>query len=371
MSTDEKYIAIYRRFRPETFDEVFGQEHVVRVLKHQIATGTTGHAYLFCGTRGTGKTSLARILAKGVNCLADDADARPCGTCANCEAVRTGTFVDVAEIDAASNNGVDSIRELRDSVIYPPLVGRCKVYIIDEVHMLTQSAFNALLKTLEEPPENVIFILATTEPHKVPATILSRCLRLDFRRVPAPVIAEGMRKICTEIGVKASPKALMLLAHNADGSVRDGLSLLDQCAAMGEDITREHVLEILGSPGAEVLIELTDHVFSGRISEALTLIDKVLAEGKEVRRLMDEWLEHYRNLMLVNHLKQPDNILNISEDSIKEISQQSAKMPFSVIENNIISLAKTISEAKWSSQPRTMFEVAMIRMALDSAGDGE
>ena len=215
------YTALYRAQRPEIFEEILGQEHIVKILKYQIATDAVSHAYLFCGTRGTGKTTTARILAKAVNCLADpDGEGRPCGHCENCEAIRRGSFMDVVEIDAASNNGVDSIRELRESVKYPPAVGRKKVYIIDEVHMLSTGAFNALLKTLEEPPENVMFILATTEPQKLPATILSRCMRLDFKRVPQNILASGMRRICEDRGIEITDGAVKLLANTADGSVR-------------------------------------------------------------------------------------------------------------------------------------------------------
>jgi DNA polymerase III subunit gamma/tau len=240
------YQALYRAFRPETFDGIMGQEHIVKILKNQIAGDSTGHAYLFCGTRGTGKTSMARILAKGVNCTSLDMD-KPCGFCNNCLAIKGGVFLDVIEIDAASNNGVENIRELRESIKYPPVVGRCKVYIIDEVHMLSTGAFNALLKTLEEPPQNVMFILATTEPQKLPATILSRCLRLDFRRISEQRMRLGMREICTSLDVKISDSALALIVANADGSVRDGLSLLDQCiSAGGKEVVRQDILEFLG-----------------------------------------------------------------------------------------------------------------------------
>lgn len=221
------YQALYRAYRPEVFDEVLGQEHIVRIIKNQLATDSTSHAYLFCGTRGTGKTTTARLLAKGLNCLSDGE--KPCGECANCMSIKEGSFIDVIEIDAASNNGVDNIRELRESVSYPPAVGRNKIYIIDEVHMLSTGAFNALLKTLEEPPEYVTFILATTEVQKLPATILSRCMRLDFKRVPEKTIIVGMARICSEIGIEVTEDALRIIAANADGSVRDGLSILDQC----------------------------------------------------------------------------------------------------------------------------------------------
>ena len=225
----QQYRALYRENRPEVFDEILGQEHIVKILKHQIATDTVSHAYLFCGTRGTGKTTTARILAKAVNCADEGCTDKPCGKCDNCRAIADGNFMDVIEIDAASNNGVDNIRELRESVKYPPTVGRKKVYIIDEVHMLSSGAFNALLKTLEEPPENVMFILATTDPEKLPQTVLSRCMRLDFKRVPAQVIMDNMKAICTKNGVDITDGALRLLASNADGSVRDSLSILEQC----------------------------------------------------------------------------------------------------------------------------------------------
>ena len=250
------YTALYRTQRPEVFEEILGQEHIVKILRNQIATGSVSHAYLFCGTRGTGKTTTARILAKAVNCLAEGD--KPCGECAHCQAVKEGNFMDVIEIDAASNNGVENIRELRESVKYPPAIGRKKVYIIDEVHMLSTGAFNALLKTLEEPPEHVMFILATTEPQKLPPTILSRCMRLDFRRVSQNVIADNMKAICRNRGVEVTEDAARLLANCADGSVRDGLSILDQVLAGGDKfVDRDKVLEYVGTTGEDFFIELT------------------------------------------------------------------------------------------------------------------
>jgi DNA polymerase-3 subunit gamma/tau len=363
------YLALYRKFRPETFDGMLGQEHIVRILTNQINGGTTGHAYLFCGTRGTGKTSAARLLAKGVNCLSEGA--RPCGACASCDAIRDGVFVDVIEIDAASNNGVENIRELRESVKYPPALGRRKVYIIDEVHMLSGGAFNALLKTLEEPPESVMFVLATTEPQKLPATILSRCLRLDFRRVPAAVIGRGMRDICDRMGVAATDEALALLASNADGSVRDGLSLLDQCVSSGEKaITRDTVLDLLGSPGEEGLLELTRLTASGDASGALLLLDRLLAEGRDERQLMKDWLEHFRNLMLIRHLKRPQDMMNMSGESIERLREQGAGLSAAFINDSIFGLAKILNDARWFTRPRVLLEVGMIRMASPfAAGD--
>ncbi|MBN7773880.1 DNA polymerase III subunit gamma/tau [Clostridium aminobutyricum] len=356
------YTALYRAYRPETFDTVLGQEHIVKILKNQIAADSTGHAYLFCGTRGTGKTTTARLLAKGVNCTSENV--RPCGVCENCKAIKDGTFMDVIEIDAASNNGVDNIRELRESVKYPPVVGRKKVYIIDEVHMLSSGAFNALLKTLEEPPENVLFILATTEPQKLPATILSRCLRLDFRRVPEKVLLEGMKSICAAMEIRITDSALALVAANADGSVRDGLSILDQCLSAGsKDISREDVLEILGTVGEEVFLEITDAVMRHNTAEALIMLDKVLADGKDVRQFMKDWMSHYRNLLITKFVNKAEDMLNMSSENIERICEQSQRIDVAEINNHIMELAKTMSDAKWSTQPRILLELCIVKMA--------
>ncbi|MBR5741063.1 MAG: DNA polymerase III subunit gamma/tau, partial [Firmicutes bacterium] len=313
--------ALYRSFRPETFDEMLGQEHIVRILRNQLKTGTVSHAYLFCGTRGTGKTTTARLLAKGLNCTGEGE--RPCGTCDACKAIAAGTYIDVIEIDAASNNGVDNIRELRESVKYPPAVGPYKVYIIDEVHMLTTEAFNALLKTLEEPPEGIVFILASTEPQRIPATILSRCLRLDFRRVPEQKMREGLRKICAKLGVKISDAALGLIAANADGSVRDALSLLDQCLSGGDQsISRKEVLDLLGTSGEEVFIELTDRVTKGETAEGLKLLGRVLDDGKDVRQLLRDWMDHSRDLLIAKYVDRPEDILNLSGENTARLKAQ-------------------------------------------------
>ena len=363
------YSAIYRDFRPDRFDQIVGQDHIVKVLKNQIAAGQTGHAYLFCGTRGTGKTTTARILAKALNCKAEDRSARPCCECENCREVREGTFMDVIEIDAASNNGVDSIRELRESVKYPPVKGRNKVYIIDEVHMLSPGAFNALLKTLEEPPENVVFILATTEPQKLPATILSRCMRLDFRRVSEEIIAENMRKICEARGIGAESAALALIAVNADGSVRDSLSILEQCISTGQDfISRADVAELLGTAGEEALIALTDSVIRGDISEALIQLDQMIRSGSDVKQLMKEWLSHLRNLLMAKYVAQPAGLLNMSAENAERVRRQSGEIEGNLLNYAIEELSKTISESRWSSQPRVLLEVCIVRLG---SGTGE
>lgn len=364
------YTALYRSERPEVFDEILGQEHIVRILKHQIESGEVSHAYLFCGTRGTGKTTTARILAKGVNCLNEDPKKRPCGVCENCKAIKDGTFMDVIEIDAASNNGVENIRELRESVKYPPAVGRKKVYIIDEVHMLSLGAFNALLKTLEEPPENVMFILATTEPQKLPATILSRCLRLDFKRVPQKLLMEGMRRICEEKGVTLTESALKLLANCADGSVRDGLSVLDQVLASGQkEIDREAVLEYIGAAGEDFFIELTEQVSLRKVPEALLLVDRALADGKDVRGLMKDWMAHYRNLMITKFIRDPEDMLNMAAENLARIEEQSRHITMNEIRDAILRLSRTINEARWSTQPRILLELAIISIASGESAE--
>ncbi|MBQ5441856.1 MAG: DNA polymerase III subunit gamma/tau [Firmicutes bacterium] len=356
------YQALYRARRPEVFREVLGQEHIIKILKHQIATGSVSHAYLFCGTRGTGKTTMARLLAKALNCTGQGE--RPCGVCANCKSIAKGSFMDVIEIDAASNNGVDNIRELRESVKYPPQVGRKKIYIIDEVHMLSSGAFNALLKTLEEPPENVIFVLCTTEPQKLPQTILSRCMRLDFKRVPQNILAENMGKICEERGVMISEGALKLLASNADGSVRDGLSILDQVLASGElEIDREDVLEYLGTVGNEFFIELTELVELHKTGEALVLLDKALSEGKDAKQLMKDWNSHYRNLLVTKFMKEPEDLLNMSEENIQKVKEQSSHITFDEIDKAILRISKTINEARWSTQPRILMELDIVALS--------
>lgn len=362
------YTAIYRDFRPNRFEAMIGQDHIVKILKNQIAKGQTGHAYLFCGTRGTGKTTTARILAKALNCTSDAE--RPCCECENCRAIKGGSFIDVVEIDAASNNSVDDIRNLCESVNYPPIMGKCKIYIIDEVHMLSGSAFNALLKTLEEPPDHVVFILATTEVHKLPATILSRCMRLDFRRVSEQKIIENMRMICEARGISYEEAALSLIAANADGSVRDSLSILEQCISGANSLTLEDTAEILGAVGEDKLIQLTDMIMNADISSALLLLNDFISAGRDVKQIMRDWLSHFRNLLIAKFVKSPNDMLSMSEENVRRIGNQSSAIAKELLNAGITELTKTIADARWSAQPRALLEMCAVKLATLQANGG-
>jgi len=375
MTEKEKYKAIYRRFRPETFDEVLGQEHVVRVLLNQIAGGSVGHAYLLTGTRGTGKTTIARLLAKGVNCLAggdneipEKSVIRPCGLCSNCNEIKNGTFLDVVEIDAASNNSVDDVRDLRESLIYQPATGRKKVIIIDEVHMFSKGAFNALLKTLEEPPEHMLFILCTTEANKLPATILSRCIKFEFRRVSSEKIAASMKEICKKIGVKATDDAISVIARNADGSVRDGLTLLENCvAAVSEELTRDLVLDVLGSPKDEDIALLTEDCHDGKTAEALVRLNEMLSAGREERRIINDWIDFLHCVLLIKHVNDPLRVINRSKDNINSIKEQTKNYQTGFINESIYRLSKLFNESRYSEYTRVLLEMAVIDICESGA----
>ena len=291
---------LYRKWRPQTWDEVVGQDHVVITLRNALAAGKQSHAYLFAGPRGTGKTTLARILAKAVNCLQDDLSARPCGECAHCQAVLQGRFLDLIEIDAASNTSVDDVRDLRDKINFSPNHGRYKVYIIDEVHMLSTAAFNALLKTLEEPPPHAIFVLATTEVHKIPATVLSRCQQHEFRRIPVPVIVSQLEKLALSEGIQAEPEALTLIARQSTGALRDAISLLDQLASTGQTITLQIAQELLGTAATQAVLDLVQALIEHNPSAGLDLIQAALDAGTDPRQFARQVVDYLRGLLLIS-----------------------------------------------------------------------
>ena len=310
------YTALYRKFRPVEFEDVKGQEHIITTLKNQIEANRIGHAYLFCGTRGTGKTTVAKIFAKAVNCE-HPVNGSPCGECAMCRSIAAGTSMNVIEIDAASNNGVDNIREIREEVAYRPTEGKYKVYIIDEVHMLSIGAFNALLKTLEEPPEYVIFILATTEVHKIPITILSRCQHYDFKRISIETITDRMRDLMQEEQVEVEEKALRYVAKAADGSMRDALSLLDQCIAfyLGQKLTYDNVLEVLGAVDTDVFSRLLRSVIRRDVPKVLDIVDDLVMQGRELTQLATDFTWYLRNLLLVKTSDNIEDVLDVSTEN--------------------------------------------------------
>ena len=360
-------LALYRAERPEVFEDIIGQKQIVKILQNQIKTGTVSQAYLFTGTHGTGKTTTARILAKAVNCMEGEPgsgqDGLPCGHCANCEAIREGKFVDVIELDAASNNGVDDLRAIIDLVKYPPTVGRYKVYIIDEVHMLSQAAENAFLKTLEEPPEYAIFILATTDPEKVRPTIRSRCMQLNFKRVSEEELIAGMQHICEKKGVNATRDALGTIAARADGSVRDALSILEQCMAAGDStLDKNLVLEYTGAAGEDFYLALTDAVGRGDLGRALLYIDEIIKRGKDAKQLLKDWLEHYRNLMVVKYVNKAERVVSASAENIARLKEQAATIDIKDIERAIRMISEYINIGRYSDRPRILLETVAVRL---------
>ena len=360
--------ALYRAERPEVFEDIIGQRHIVKILQNQIRTGTVSQAYLFSGTHGTGKTSTARILAKAVNCTGGVSEP-PCGSCDNCEAIREGRFVDVIELDAASNNGVDDLRAIIEMVKYPPTIGKYKVYIIDEVHMLSTAAENAFLKTLEEPPEHAIFILATTDPQKVRQTIRSRCMQLNFRRVTEDELIEGMDRICAKRGISATRDALATIAARADGCVRDALSILEQCIAAGDkELTRAAVLEYTGAAGEDFFLALTGAVIAHDAGKALIYIDEIVKRGKDTRQILKDWLRHMRDLMIVKYVGKAERIIGASTENIDRLRAQAEGVDAVFIEKAIRLISEYINIGRYSERPRILLETAAVRLAAPQGG---
>ncbi|HIV17673.1 MAG TPA: DNA polymerase III subunit gamma/tau [Candidatus Alectryocaccobium stercorigallinarum] len=357
------YTALYRKFRPSEFEDVKGQEHIVTTLKNQIKADRVGHAYLFCGTRGTGKTTVAKIFAKAVNCESP-VDGSPCGKCASCRNIAQGISTNVIEIDAASNNSVDNVREIREEVAYRPTEGKYKVYIIDEVHMLSTGAFNALLKTLEEPPEYVIFILATTEAAKIPVTILSRCQRYDFKRMSVDTIAARISELLNKEGIKADERGVRYIARMADGSMRDALSLLEECVScyIDEELTYEKILNVLGTADVEQLQKVLDCVINRDVDGCIRALDGFVREGKEMTYFVSDFTWYLRNLLLIKNSKDLEDILDMSSENIAALKERSEHID----NNSIMRFIRIFSELTGSlrgiTQKRIYVEMALIRM---------
>lgn len=357
------YTALYRKFRPDTFADVKGQEHIVTTLKNQLKANRIGHAYLFTGTRGTGKTTVAKIFARTVNCEAPTEDG-PCGECRICRAIAAGASMNVIEIDAASNNGVDNIREIVEEVSYSPAEGKYKVYIIDEVHMLSIGAFNALLKTLEEPPSYVIFILATTEVHKLPVTILSRCQRYDFKRISIDTITARMQELIQAENVQAEEKALRYIAKTADGSMRDALSLLDQCIAfhLGKELTYDKVLDVLGAVDTEVFSRLLRHILDRNVPGCVQLLEEIVMQGRELTQFVTDFTWYLRNLMLVKASDNLEDVIDMSTDNLKRLKEEAEMADMDRIVRYIRSFSELSGQIRYAAQKRILVEIALIKL---------
>lgn len=359
------YMALYRKFRPSSFEEVKGQDAIVTTLKNQVKTERVGHAYLFCGTRGTGKTTIAKILAKAVNCK-HPVDGSPCNECSVCQKINRQASMNVIEIDAASNNGVDNIREIVEEVQYSPTEGRYKVYIIDEVHMLSAGAFNALLKTLEEPPSYVIFILATTEVHKIPITILSRCQRYDFRRISIDTIAARLSELMVCEGVEAEEKAIRYVAKVADGSMRDALSLLDQCLAFhfGESLTYDKVLKVLGAVDTETFDRMFGLLLNGNVMGLLGLVEEIVLEGKELGQFVSDYIWFLRNLLILKASEGSGDLVDVQSELLPLMVRDSTLMSEQELVRQIRVLSELAAQLKYSTQKRVITEITLVKLCV-------
>lgn len=361
------YTALYRKFRPGVFEDVKGQEHIVTTLRNQIKANRIGHAYLFTGTRGTGKTTVAKIFAKTVNCE-NPTENGPCGECRTCRAIAAGASMNVIEIDAASNNGVDNIREIVDEVSYSPAEGKYKVYIIDEVHMLSIGAFNALLKTLEEPPSYVIFILATTEVHKLPITILSRCQRYDFKRISIDTITGRMKELIDAEGIAVEEKALRYIAKTADGSMRDALSLLDQCIAfhLGSELTYDKVLDVLGAVDTDVFSRLLRYVLDKDVLGCVELLEEIVMQGRELTQFVTDFTWYLRNLMLVQSSDNLEDVIDMSTDNLLRLKEEAQMVKMNQIIRYIRIFSELSGQIRYAAQKRIMVEIALIKLCKPS-----
>ena len=371
--TPVSHVSFYRKWRPQTFADVIGQDRVTRTLANAITANRIVHAYLFSGHRGTGKTTTARILAKALNCE-QGPTATPCNVCVACRAIGGGVSLDVIEIDAASNRGIDEIRDLREKVKLVPVEGRSKVYIIDEAHMLTAEAANALLKTLEEPPPHAVFILVTTEPHRLPATITSRTQRFDFRRIPQAAIVDRLRTMAASEGITVDDEALHLIARSADGALRDAESVLDQLSAFCQGrVTKADVLSVLGLIEEEVAQQVTDAVVAGDAAACLEIANRVIAEGRDVRQILRSLVEHFRDVLVVAVVRDPQDIVETGESRLAVLRAQSARLAPGAILQKIRILTAAEAEARFATQPRVVLEMALLKLSrpeMDASIDG-
>jgi DNA polymerase III subunit gamma/tau len=364
LADDKPYQSLYRKYRPQGPDEILGQDHVVRALSGAVREGRLAHAFLFCGPRGTGKTSTARILAKMVNCE-QGPTAEPCGTCEQCVAVREGQHLDVVEIDAASHGGVDDARDLREKAPTAPVQGREKVYIIDEAQRLSREAFDALLKVFEEPPPGVRFVLATTEPHKMPATIVGRCQRFDFRRVPVEAVADHLERIAKDEGVRISREAAHAIARQSEGSVRDALSLLDQASVLGAETVDEAVVTaLIGAGRSDVQYALADAVAVGDAKSVFELVSRLVQEGQDLRHVTNEVLAHFRNLLLVKTAPGQSDLLDVTDEESERLTAQAAKYTAGELGRAISLLIDAQTDMRWTTSPRLSLELALIRATI-------
>lgn len=357
------YTALYRKWRPVRFDDVRGQDHIVQTLQNQIISQRIGHAYLFCGTRGTGKTSIAKIFSRAVNCE-HPVNGSPCNECETCKSILSGSSMNVVEIDAASNNGVENIREIREQVQYPPTEGKYRVYIIDEVHMLSVGAFNALLKTLEEPPSYVIFILATTEVHKIPITVLSRCQRYDFKRITIDTIAGRLRELVDAEKIEVEEKALRYIAKAADGSMRDALSLLDQCVAFhyGTLLTYDNVLDVLGAVDTAVFSELLRAVIAKDTTACMKQLEEMVIQGRELGQFVIDFIWYLRNLLILKTTDDAESMLEMSEENLNQLREEAQMIEGETLMRYIRIFSELSGQLRYASQKRVLIEIALIKL---------
>lgn len=357
------HLALYRKFRPKTFNEVVGQDHIVNTLINQVNSQRVGHAYLFTGTRGTGKTSCAKIFAKAINCL-NPINGSPCGKCQACLEIEQANNIDVLEIDAASNNGVNEIRELREKIKYPPIYGKYKVYIIDEVHMLTDSAFNALLKTLEEPPAHAVFILATTEAHKLPATILSRCMRFDFRLVDKETLKKLLVKILDKLGISYDEQSVDAIATAGEGSVRDMLSVADCIVAFSNnEISYDKTINILGSSDRDIILQLSENIISGNLGGVLETINEIYVSGKNIVALTKEMTVNFKDLLVIKTCNGASKILNLPANIYERLNTLAQKIDSQKLITFMQKFSEIESELKYALSPRTLLEIVCLECA--------